>query len=211
MDPTVSSLSNFGPPTPEEDEPQARLYTKIASLREVTLTQKAAAAGVAPPVLDVRPDGDKPRFLLTTKVLGPTLFGLFLPPFRGSTPESRVDEYCAYAKGIYDAYDRLHAIGILHNDPSEENVVIEVNTPFTLLSGEVIAYRVWIIDYGMSTDVASLSPEGWKDEPMAEEVMDRFGAEYAPKSLEDLFLMEKSAMCFIRAPSYPDMVGVKGH
>lgn len=188
-------------------DPTKTSYTKICSLREVTLTQKAASAGVAPPVCSVAEVAGKrgPRYALTTKVLGPTLMGLF-PPFRGATTEKRVDEYCAYAPGIYDAYDRLHAIGILHNDPSEENLVIE-DVPSTLLSGEVVPYKVWIIDYGMGAELDGKTPEELRLEAMAEEVIDRFGDEYAPTSPSDVYLMEKSLLCFIRAPTYPTMIG----
>lgn len=195
-------------------------YTKVCSFSEVELTIKAHNIEIGPPVINYKPvDSSNPKgsYLLKTLILGKTLYDTLkksreperLSKVTGKDHISIKDLYSEYQEGILKAYEKLHSIGIIHGDPSEENIVIQKEPKEGFpLPWNGLPYRVWIIDYGFSVlaeDINIIKPI--EKITIYEEIVDLYGIEYSPKNIKELFVAEIHLLIFLNIPTtYPEQI-----
>lgn len=149
-------------------------YTKRVSNRELQFYIRASDAGIAPPILGIK-SGENQKYDLITQKMPIVLIDVM-----------RTDLAKEILIKASDLVDRLHEIGILHNDLSEENIVYDPETE-----------RVYLIDFGLSREISSIQEEEIPD--MIENLYE--GVEYATipesNSIEYLKSVELGIITFL--------------
>jgi tRNA A-37 threonylcarbamoyl transferase component Bud32 len=107
-------------------------YTKTIRASELEFYRKAESAGIAPRIISCVQVND--HYELTTERYSQTLFDV--------KDKEEVKFIIAQAKVLVH---KLHDVGILHGDLSEENIVYDRDTK-----------RVAIIDYGMAKYISQI-------------------------------------------------------
>lgn len=115
----------------------AEQHTKKCLLPEVEFSTIAAVHGIGPVVLDreLLPCG---KYKLTTK--------------GGGVPLLSAEKPIVYIESIVELLHKLHNLGILHGDLSEENIVIDEEG------------RVRLIDYGYSRWLKEIDIPKYREE-----------------------------------------------
>lgn len=115
----------------------ALTYTKTVSAREAAIYAIASANGIAPELLTTTAVDESARLIITTQLYLEVLIDV-----------SNRDEIVFILAEARKLIQRLHQLGYLHGDLSEENIVYDR------------ANRdVRIIDFGMSVALDTIKPE----------------------------------------------------
>jgi len=112
------------------------IYTKPMTEREFLFTLLASNFGIAPRVVGFR--RDQGMYMVDIELYPYTLMD--------------VPDWCRYKDQVHRLLQQLHDIGILHNDVTEENIVVNPQT------GDVR-----LIDFGLSLwidDIQDVNPNG---------------------------------------------------
>ena len=154
-------------------------YTKLVKLQEVEFYKIACVNNISPRIVDCSPVKDG-LYELTTCRYPETLYDVM-------ADKNRREESLLIISQARDLIRKLHSIGILHNDLSEENIVYDKTTS-----------SVAIIDFGLSRYIDSITSD--EIPSMVENLYE--GVQYATISscgIEYLLSVELGILAFLES------------